>query len=184
MIKGLQIRTLLLQLFIFCGFFIFFNSNSSLAEKQLETIAVKKEESELSVNVLKGYAESILFQKIALDTIVFDWSLLPYIKAEHRALITDKIKLGVNVKVSIKDLKMTEAPRDKDNFYFKFEFSKPKTKVIKLNEDLVKISLLKGKFKPDFVASISILNFLLTYEHLVTPLQMKKMEGASSISYI
>ena len=122
MIQGLQVRKSLLQRLIFCGFFIFFNSNSSLAEKQLETIAVKKEESELPVNVLKGYAESILFQKIALNTIVFDWSLLPYIKAEHRALITDEIKSGVNVKVSIKDLKMTEALHDKDNFYFQFEF--------------------------------------------------------------
>ena len=174
MIEGLQIRTLLPHLLIFCGFFIFFDSNSSFAQKQLETIALKKEESELPVNVLKGYAESILFRKIALDTIVFDWSLLPYIKAEHRALITDEIKSGVNVKVSIKDLKMTEALHDKDNFYFQFEFSKPKTKVIKLNEDLVKISLLEGKYKPDFVAGISILNFLLTYEQLVTPLQMKK----------
>ena len=184
MIQGLQVRASLLQLLIFCGFFIFLNSNSSLAQKQLEIITVKKEEYQLPVHVLEGYAESILFRKIALDTIGFDWALLPYIKAEHRALIADKIRLGVNVKVFIKDLKMTEALHDNDNFYFKFEFSKPKTKVIKLNEDMVKTSLLRGKYKTDFITSISILNFLLTYEQLVTPLQMKKMEGASSISFI
>ena len=136
------------------------------------------------MHVLKGYTESILFHKIAPDSIDFDWASLPHIKAEHRALIADKIRLDVNVKVFIKDLKMTESLHDNDNFYFKFEFSKPKTKFVKLNEDLLKISLLRGKYKTDFITSISILNFLLTYEHLVTPLQMKKMEGASSISYI
>ena len=130
MIQGLQVGTSLLQLLILCGLFIFFNSNSSLAQKQLEIITVKKEEYQLPVNVLEGYAESILFRKIAVDTIGFDWASLPYIKAEHRALIADKIRLGVNVKVFIKDLKMTEALHDNDNFYFKFEFSKPKTKSV------------------------------------------------------
>ena len=174
MLKGLQIRALLLQPFIFCCIFIFVNSNSSFAQKQLETIAVKKEEYQLPIHVLEGYAEAILFRKIALDIIDFDWASLQYIKAEHRAMIADKIRLGVNVKFLIKDLKMAEALHDKDNFYFKFEFSKPKTKVIKLDEDLVKKSLLRGKYKTDFISSISILNFLLTYEQLVSPLQMEK----------
>ena len=151
-----------------------FMSDTCYAQKQEKKITLKKMEFQPPIPVLESYAELLLLREVAFEAIDFDWNLVPYVKAEHQNLIENKIRKKSDIKLTLKNLNLVKLNHDKDNFYFYFSFSKPKFKTIVINDEILRAALLQVDTKTTFMTNIHNLEAMLTYDRLITLVQLKK----------
>ena len=152
-------------------------SDACYAQKQEKKITLKKMEHQPPIPVLESYAELLLFRELASEAIDFDWNLAPYVKAQHQELIENKIRKKSDIKLTLKNLNLVKLNHDEDNFYFYFSFSKPKFKTIVINDKILREALLQLDTKTTFMTNIHNLEAMLTYDRLITLVQLKKKWG-------